>query len=62
MSWGIKHKNGEYFSGWYEIQEPIWTNNKSDAQRFGSKLHAETQALLLANFHDEDTQRKAVKL
>ena len=59
MTYAIYHKtNQEYFVGFDINGDPSW-GSSSAAVTWPSRLHAETQALLLAQ-DDEEIQREAV--
>ena len=62
MSYGIYNKRfDKFFTGWTSHHYPVW-GDKNHAVPFADRLHAETQAMLLANYYDGGTQRKAVEL
>ena len=61
MTYAIFHKyHNEFFIGFDINSEPAW-GKKALARVWDNKLHAECQALLLAQ-DDSDVQREAVSL
>jgi len=56
----IKNKQGDYFAGFSEFGT-LWENKINYAIKYGNRLHAETQALLLV-LEDKDVRREAVRV